>query len=97
MITPSRYFPHSTTTRGSSSGGNIAFDRVVRLEQVVQTLQRLCNAFPETPFEPQFAMTFHYFGNVFQYTIASLSNHVFQIDVATGWRMDREGFLHSTA
>ncbi|XP_028555894.1 uncharacterized protein LOC110111697 [Dendrobium catenatum] len=38
-VTPSRYFPHSTTTRGSSSGGNTAFDRVVRLEEVVQTLQ----------------------------------------------------------
>ncbi|KAI0496296.1 hypothetical protein KFK09_022610 [Dendrobium nobile] len=38
-VTPSRYFPHSTTARGSSSGGNTAFERVVRLEEVVQTLQ----------------------------------------------------------
>ncbi|KAH0458424.1 hypothetical protein IEQ34_013739 [Dendrobium chrysotoxum] len=38
-ITPSRYFPHSTTTPGSNNGGNNAFDRVVRLEEVVQTLQ----------------------------------------------------------
>ncbi|PKU81317.1 2-hydroxyacyl-CoA lyase [Dendrobium catenatum] len=36
---PSRYFPHSTTDPGSSSRGNTIFDRVVRLEEVVQTLQ----------------------------------------------------------
>ncbi|PKU71783.1 hypothetical protein MA16_Dca008312 [Dendrobium catenatum] len=38
-VTPSRYFPHSTTTPGNSSGSNIALERVVRLEDVVQTLQ----------------------------------------------------------
>ncbi|KAH0464222.1 hypothetical protein IEQ34_007008 [Dendrobium chrysotoxum] len=38
-VIPSRYFPHSTTTPGSSSGGNTAFDRVVRLEELVRTLQ----------------------------------------------------------
>ncbi|KAI0513557.1 hypothetical protein KFK09_009582 [Dendrobium nobile] len=38
-VTPSRYFPHSTTTPDSSSGSNIALERVVILEEVVQTLQ----------------------------------------------------------
>ncbi|PKU81693.1 hypothetical protein MA16_Dca024267 [Dendrobium catenatum] len=38
-VTPSRYFSHTTTTPGSSSGGNTAFNRVVRLEEVVRTLQ----------------------------------------------------------
>ncbi|KAI0507618.1 hypothetical protein KFK09_013744 [Dendrobium nobile] len=38
-VIPSRFFPHSTTDPGSSSRGNSIFDRVVRLEQVVQTLQ----------------------------------------------------------
>ncbi|PKU66956.1 uncharacterized protein LOC110094883 [Dendrobium catenatum] len=38
-VTPSRYFPQSTTTQGSGSGGNTAFDRVVKLEEVVRTLQ----------------------------------------------------------
>ncbi|KAI0510791.1 hypothetical protein KFK09_011400 [Dendrobium nobile] len=38
-VTPSRYFSHSTTTPGSSSGSNIALERFVRLEEVVQILQ----------------------------------------------------------
>ncbi|PKU83163.1 hypothetical protein MA16_Dca007821 [Dendrobium catenatum] len=38
-VTPSRFFPHSTTTPDSISGGNTAFDRVVRLEELVHTLQ----------------------------------------------------------
>ncbi|KAH0465238.1 hypothetical protein IEQ34_005341 [Dendrobium chrysotoxum] len=38
-VIPSRYFPHSTTTPGSSNAGNTAFDRVVKLEEVVRTLQ----------------------------------------------------------
>ncbi|KAI0488352.1 hypothetical protein KFK09_028181 [Dendrobium nobile] len=38
-VTPSRYFSHSTTTPGSSSRSNYALERVVRLEEVVQTLQ----------------------------------------------------------
>ncbi|KAH0461398.1 hypothetical protein IEQ34_008973 [Dendrobium chrysotoxum] len=38
-VIPSRYFPHSTTTPCISSGGNTAFDRVVKLEEVVRILQ----------------------------------------------------------